>query len=149
MEINNNSRDNIFNVRYYINKNIYLNKFRNIQENPRNNDDVRKIISTSNTKKRKENNSIKYFSFWNTICFKFCIINRMKRRFVRFANELVDNKLSLEYYLEISNNLEFLKRLTLNEEQYEEFDKIPHLKFEEQLKQFKINFENELNPNIS
>ena len=73
----------------------------------------------------------------------------MKRRFVRFANELVDNKLSLEYYLEISNNLEFLKRLTLNEEQYEEFDKIPHLKFEEQLKQFKINFENELNPNIS
>ena len=149
MEINNNLRGNIFNVRYYINKNIYLNKFRIIQENPRNNDDVRKIISTSNTKKRKENNSIKYFSFWNTICFKFCIINRMKRRFVRFANELVDNKLSLEYYLEISNNLEFLKRLTLNEEQYEEFDKIPHLKFEEQLKQFKINFENELNPNIS
>ena len=87
---------------------------------------------------RKENNSIKYFSFWDTICLRSCIYNPLKRKFIKFATELIDNKLSVEYFLQVSNNVEILKKLTLNDEQNEIFDDMRHLPLKEQLNEFNI-----------
>jgi len=87
---------------------------------------------------RKENNSIKYFSFWDTICVRSCIYNSLKRKFIKIATELIDNKLSVEYFLQVSNNVELLKKLTLNDEQNEKFDNMVYLPLKEQLNEFKI-----------
>lgn len=51
---------------------------------------------------------------------------------------LIDNKLSVEYILELSNNFELLKRKVLTEEEYEQFDKLPYFKLEEQMREFKF-----------
>lgn len=90
---------------------------------------------------RKENKSIKYFSFLNTICCEFCIINPRRRKFVSLVNQLIDKKLSIENILDVSNDLEILKNINLNEEQLYGFNDLPHLTFKEQLKQFKINID--------
>jgi hypothetical protein len=89
-------------------------------------------------KTRKENNSIRYFSFWNTLCFRFCIKNKMKKNFINFANLLINKKLSIEYYLEMSNQIEIIKKLTLDEEEYKEFDNYQHLEFKEQTEKLEI-----------
>ena len=95
-------------------------------------------MNKNKNQSRKENNSIKYFSFWNTICFRSCICNSLKRKFIKIATELIDNKLSVEYFLQVSNNVEILKKLTLNDEQNEIFDDMRHLPLKEQLNEFNI-----------
>ena len=87
---------------------------------------------------RKSTSLNKNFSFWNTICFTVCIPNTKKRNFINLIAKLIDNKLSIEYFLEFTNNFEILKKLTLKEEEYENFDKLPNLNLDEQLKEFNI-----------
>lgn len=100
------------------------------KENPR----IKKSVS------RKEGKSIKYFSFLNTLCCKFCIINPIRQKFIKLASKLVDKKLSIENILEVSNDLEILKKINLNDEQIYVFNDFPHLTFKEQLKEFKIDY---------
>ena len=65
-------------------------------------------------------------------------MNKQKRNFVSLISKVVDNKLSVEYILELSNNFQLLKKSVLNQEQYDKFDYLPNLYFEEQLKEFGI-----------
>ena len=103
-------------------------------KNKENHDKLEKITS------RKENKSIKYFTFLNTICFQFCIINPLKKKFLNIETKLVNKKISIENFLEVSNDLEILKKLTFSEEQFDLFSNYQHLSFKEQLNEFKIEW---------
>ena len=48
---------------------------------------------------------------------------------------LINDKLSVEYILELSNSFEILKRTALTEDQYKEFDELPYLTLDEQIKE--------------
>ena len=71
-------------------------------KNKENNDKLEKITS------RKENKSTKYFTFLNTISFQFCINNPLKKKFLNIGKKLVNKKISIENFLEVSNDLEIL-----------------------------------------
>ena len=51
---------------------------------------------------------------------------------------MIDNKVSVEYFLEFTNNFEILKKITLDENERENFNNLPFLTLEEQLNQFEI-----------
>ena len=87
---------------------------------------------------RKISKNGQHFSFLNSFCFSFCIINKKKRNFVKLISELINNKLSVEYILESSVNFELLKKIILNEEQYENFKNLPYLTLADQMKEFNI-----------
>ena len=53
-------------------------------------------------------------------------------------SSLIDKKLSLESFLQLSNNFELLKKKILTEDQYREFDELPYLRLDEQLKEFNL-----------
>jgi hypothetical protein len=93
---------------------------------------------TKRINSRKMFKSIKYYSFLDTFCFKKCICNPLKRRFIDIVSKLINQKLSIEYYLESSNNIDILRKIMLNEEQDEKFLNYPHFTLKEQLKEFKI-----------
>lgn len=84
---------------------------------------------------RKNNNS-KYFSCWDTFCFTRFILNERRRNFVYLMSDLIYKKLSVEYILEQSTNLELLKKKLLNEEEVIEFNKLPHLTIKELMEEF-------------
>ena len=103
----------------------------------RKNDNNHKIeIKKSRIRKREISRPCQHFSFWDSICINSFIINRRKRNFVKMISNLINNKLSVEYILELSNNFELLKRKILTGDQYREFDEIPHLTLDEQIKEF-------------
>ena len=80
------------------------------------------IKSKTRLMDRIENNPTQYFSFWNSFCINYIIFNKQKRNFVSLISKVVDNKLSVEYILELSNNFQLLKKSVLNQEQYYKFD---------------------------
>ena len=105
-------------------------------ENENNNNPM--IRSKTRLMDRIENNATQYFTFWNSFCMNYYVFNKPKRNFVSLISKVVDNKLSVEYILELSNNFQLLKKSVLNQEQYYKFDYLPNLSFEEQLKEFGI-----------
>ena len=103
----------------------------------RKNDNNHKIeIKKSRIWKREISRPCQHFSFWDSICLNSFIINRRKRDFVKIISDLVNKKLSLESFLELSNNFELLKRKILTEDQYTEFNELPNLTLDEQIKEF-------------
>lgn len=66
------------------------------------------------------------------------MLNPLKKGFIDLASEVIDNKLSVEYFLESSNNLELLKKFTLNQEQCENFNRMSLVPLKEQLNEFNI-----------
>jgi hypothetical protein len=115
-----------------------------MQQQPNRIKESRIVINDQNIKKvstrflnRRETNSSNHFNFFNTICFNKCICNKQKRDFVSKVSKIIDCKVSIEYFLELTNNFEILKRFTLNEKQYEEFNNYPYFNIEEQLNEFK------------
>ena len=88
--------------------------------------------------KRKKTKPLQHANFWDKICFSFCIFNKNKRTFLQLASLVIDNKLSVETILELSNNFELLKQKVLNEEEYKKFNDVPFLNFREQMKEFNI-----------
>ena len=50
--------------------------------------------------------------------------------------------MSVEYLLKLSNNFDILKKKTLDNEQYENFENIPQLTLEQQMKKFGIKYKN-------
>lgn len=90
-------------------------------------------------KKKNVKTSKNNFSFWNSLCFNFCIINKKKKNFVRITSQIIYNRLSVEYLLKLSNNFEALKKKTLNDEEYENFAVTSKRSFEEQMKEFDIS----------
>lgn len=79
-----------------------------------------------------------YISFWDSIFGNLFVSNKSKRNFINYATDLIDNRLSVEYILESSNNFQLLKKTVLNQEQFEKFDFLTNLSFEEQLREFDI-----------
>ena len=75
------------------------------------------------------------FSFCDAICYSRFIFNRRKRNFFIMSSHLIDSKLSVENFLELSNDFELLKKKLFTEEQYTEFNELPQLTYEEQIKQ--------------
>lgn len=67
-----------------------------------------------------------------------CIPNLKKRSFISLASKVIDNKLSIGYFLELSTNFEILKKKLLDQEEFQNFNKLPFLSLEEQLKEFNI-----------
>jgi len=61
-------------------------------------------------------------------------MNKRKRNFFIVSSDLINSKLSVENFLELSNDFELLKRKIFTEEQYKEFDEIPQLTLQEQMK---------------
>lgn len=61
----------------------------------------------------------------------------MKRDFISVISEVIENKLSVEYFLELTNNFRNLKILLLDENQLEKFNALPYLNLEKQLEEFK------------
>ena len=96
------------------------------------------IITKTRLKERLENSAIQHFSIWNSFCFNFCILNTKKRNFIQLVSQVIDNKLSVEYILELCNNFQLLRKLVLTQEQNQKFDSMNHLSLEEQLKEFDI-----------
>ena len=84
----------------------------------------------------------KYFSFWDTVCFTRFIYNQKKRNFITIISQVIDNKLSVEYLLKLSNKFETLKKITLDNEQHENFENLSQMTLEEQMKEFGIKYEN-------
>ena len=103
----------------------------NIKKERERNSSLNKINS------RKESINLtkkeKYFSFLDTFCFNFCIFNEKKRNFVRLASLLIYKKLSVEYFLRLSNNFGILKNLILNDNQILQYNNLPHFGMEEQM----------------
>ena len=58
---------------------------------------------------------------------------------MRIIYQIIDYKLSVEYLLKLSNNFEALKKKTLNEEEYENFENTAKISFEDQMKEFNLN----------
>ena len=48
--------------------------------------------------------------------------------------------MSVEYLLKLSNKFERLKKITLDNEQYENFENLPEMTLEVQMKEFGIEF---------
>ena len=55
------------------------------------------------------------------------------------SSDLINSKLSVENFLEISNDFEILKKKIFSEEQYREFNEIPQLTLEEQMKRYGLD----------
>jgi len=80
--------------------------------------------------KGKNNSS---FTFFDLFCLKEIIINRTKRNFFKLASKIIDSKLSLEYQIKSSCNLEKLKLITMNQEQIDYLNSLPNFKIEKHL----------------
>ena len=78
------------------------------------------------------------FSFWESVCFKSFICNKSKKEFAKMVSLVIDRKISVENILKLSNNIEMLKELTLDEDDYNNFHKYPPISFEKQLKMLKL-----------
>ena len=79
--------------------------------------------------------SIKYvseFNFCNKLCISACLPKK-KKTFISIAMKIINRKLSVENILEITIKLQILKNLLLNEEESEQFDKIPLFKLKDHL----------------
>ena len=87
---------------------------------------------------RKISKPFQFFSFWDSFCFSCCILNSKKRHFVRLISKIIDEKLSVEYILELSNNFEMLKKIVLDEEQYENFGNLPPFTLTKQMEELDI-----------
>jgi hypothetical protein len=101
------------------------------------NENAEIINIQSNVKKVKISNNV--FTFWNSLCFNFCIINKRKKNFVRIISKIIYNKLSVEYLLKLSNNFEALKKKTLNNEEFENFAILGNRTIKEQMKDFNLS----------
>jgi hypothetical protein len=108
----------------------------NIIEVNNNDNNDRVEIKKSRIWKRENSRPCQHFSFWDSICLNCFIINRRKRNFINMISDLINQKLSVEYILELSNNFELLKRKTLTKDQCREFDEKPHLNLDEQIREF-------------
>ena len=87
---------------------------------------------------RKISKPLQFFSFCDTFCHKRLILNSKKRNFVRLISKIIDDKLSVEYILELSNNFEMLKKIVLDEEQYENFGNLPPFTLKKQMEELDI-----------
>ena len=82
---------------------------------------------------------IKKFSFWNSICFSHFICDKNKRNFIKLISPVIYKKLSIEYFLKISNNFEMLKEFVLNEDEIKNFNELPPMNLDKQIKLFEIS----------
>jgi hypothetical protein len=67
------------------------------------------------------------------------MISKKKKNFVRIISLIINNKLSVEYLLKLSNNFEALKKKILNNEEFENFEISATRTIKEQMKEFNIN----------
>jgi len=84
----------------------------------------------------------KYYNFWETLCFSFCIFKKKKRNFFNMISQIINNKISIEYLLKLSNRFENLKLVSLNDEEIKSFDTMSPMSLEEQMKEFGLKYEN-------
>lgn len=116
------------------NKNFNYKKFIRNFQSEKNEENLNKLSKTINSQIKLP----KILSFPELFCVKEFILDRKKRNFLKLSSDIIEKKLSLEYFLKFFSDFDKLKNIILNKEEQENFSKLPNSNIENHLKEIII-----------